>query len=365
MTLAPPAAGSAAGPRRFALDFTGSGAEFFRIWIVNLALTVATLGIYSAWAKVRTRRYFYANLVLDGSAFEYTADPFRILIGRLIVLALFVVYSLLGSFSQAAAIAFAALILLATPFLAVRSLAFDRRNSRYRGVRFKFLGSYGEAARIYLGWPLLTVLSFGLAAPYAHGKRQAFVAGNTAYGTSRFSFAWRGADYYGLYVTAIGTVLVVAMLAGVVAVFAGYIAVALGLDPTAGEGSEGGLALPVITGISLVVYLLAYGVAYAVFQAGATNLFYGGATIPGVRLISRLPAPGLLREYAICAAAIAGSVGLLIPWAHVRLARFRARYLALEADTGLDHFSQSEEEAHAMGAFADEAAVAFDFDFGL
>ena len=35
------------------LVFTGQGAEYFRIWIVNLALTVATLGIYSAWAKVR------------------------------------------------------------------------------------------------------------------------------------------------------------------------------------------------------------------------------------------------------------------------------------------------------------------------
>ncbi|MEX1058239.1 MAG: DUF898 family protein, partial [Natronospirillum sp.] len=41
--------------------FNGRGGEYFGIWIVNIALTVLTLGIYSAWAKVRNKRYFYGN----------------------------------------------------------------------------------------------------------------------------------------------------------------------------------------------------------------------------------------------------------------------------------------------------------------
>ena len=41
---------------RYPLRFTGSGGEYFKIWIVNLLLTIATLGIYSAWAKVRKAR---------------------------------------------------------------------------------------------------------------------------------------------------------------------------------------------------------------------------------------------------------------------------------------------------------------------
>ncbi|MDR1854861.1 MAG: DUF898 domain-containing protein, partial [Azoarcus sp.] len=39
------------------LQFTGSGGEYFRIWIVNLLLSILTLGIYSAWAKVRREQY--------------------------------------------------------------------------------------------------------------------------------------------------------------------------------------------------------------------------------------------------------------------------------------------------------------------
>ncbi len=44
--------------RTLRFEFTGDGREYFRIWIVNVSLTVITLGIYSAWAKVRRMRYF-------------------------------------------------------------------------------------------------------------------------------------------------------------------------------------------------------------------------------------------------------------------------------------------------------------------
>ena len=38
------------------LTFDGPAAEYFRIWIVNLLLTLLSLGVYSAWAKVRKAR---------------------------------------------------------------------------------------------------------------------------------------------------------------------------------------------------------------------------------------------------------------------------------------------------------------------
>jgi hypothetical protein len=39
--------------QRLRLRFTGTAGEYFRIWIVNLFLTVLTLGIYSAWTLLR------------------------------------------------------------------------------------------------------------------------------------------------------------------------------------------------------------------------------------------------------------------------------------------------------------------------
>ena len=60
----PPAASQPAVER---FQFTGKTGEYFGIWIVNLFLTIVTLGIYSAWAKVRKKRYFYANTIIDGA----------------------------------------------------------------------------------------------------------------------------------------------------------------------------------------------------------------------------------------------------------------------------------------------------------
>ncbi|MDZ7923373.1 MAG: DUF898 family protein [Marinagarivorans sp.] len=53
-------------PRALPFDFRGDGMEYFKIWIVNIFLTVFTLGIYSAWATVRNNRYFYSNPTVSG-----------------------------------------------------------------------------------------------------------------------------------------------------------------------------------------------------------------------------------------------------------------------------------------------------------
>src|SRR5438105_9521561 len=82
---------SARTPER--LQFTGSGADYFGIWIVNLLLTIVTLGIYSAWAKVRRLQYFYRHTTLAGSSFDFHGSPSRILIGRVIALAMLIAYN--------------------------------------------------------------------------------------------------------------------------------------------------------------------------------------------------------------------------------------------------------------------------------
>ena len=68
------------------LRFTGRGGEYFGIWIVNLLLTILTVGIYSAWAKVRRIQYFYRHTELAHSSFDFHGSPIKILLGRFIAL---------------------------------------------------------------------------------------------------------------------------------------------------------------------------------------------------------------------------------------------------------------------------------------
>ncbi|MGB1834264.1 MAG: DUF898 family protein, partial [bacterium] len=75
-------------------EFTGKAKEFFGIWLSNLLLSILTLGIYSAWAKVRRRRFFLGHTLIGGHRFDYHADPKVILKGRAVVVSVLVVLSL-------------------------------------------------------------------------------------------------------------------------------------------------------------------------------------------------------------------------------------------------------------------------------
>src|SRR5438046_9692730 len=116
-----------ADERQVQPEFTGTAAEYFRIWIVNLFFTLATLGIYSAWATVRKRRYFYGSTRLDGDSFDYFASQKAILNGRIIAVAIFAIYALAGALYPQPRYAFCAALVLAFPSLVGRALAFIPR----------------------------------------------------------------------------------------------------------------------------------------------------------------------------------------------------------------------------------------------
>jgi uncharacterized membrane protein YjgN (DUF898 family) len=67
--------------------------------------------------------------------------------------------------------------------------------------------------------------------------------------------------------------------------------------------------------------------------------------------------------YLSNAIAIVFSLGLLIPWASIRLVRYRISNFRVSSSGELDTFIASEqEEVEAVG---EEIADFFDFDFGL
>jgi len=119
-------------------QFSGRTGEYFGIWFVNLLLSIVTLGIYSAWAKVRTQRYFYGNTRLAGASFDYLADPISILKGRLIAYAFVISLGLSARFSPLLYAVLFLTMVAAMPLAMVLSLRFRARNSAWRGVTFGF-----------------------------------------------------------------------------------------------------------------------------------------------------------------------------------------------------------------------------------
>src|SRR5215467_5894425 len=177
-------AGIAGAERRLPIEFTASTGEYFRIWIVNLALTVLTLGIYSAWAKVRKRRYFYGHTRIDGEGFEYRANPIAILKGRLIAVALFAAFYAVSHYAPLWIFPLYLLLLIAGPWLVVRSLAFNAYNTAWRNVRLSFSGTYKQCVKLVLGYALLSIVTLGLAYPFMRRRLMEFAVLHHSYGTT-------------------------------------------------------------------------------------------------------------------------------------------------------------------------------------
>lgn len=132
---------------RLVVQFTGSGSEYFRIWIVNLLLILVTLGIYYPWAKVRRLRYFYGNTVVDGAPLDFHGDPKKMLRGYALTGALVALYSVAGKFSALAGLIALLVVAALWPTLFKSAMQFRLANTSWRGLRFRFAGTLGGAYR--------------------------------------------------------------------------------------------------------------------------------------------------------------------------------------------------------------------------
>src|SRR5471030_3403304 len=186
-----PSGAPVSAPRVEAFSFSGRGSEYFRIWIINLLLSIVTLGIYSAWAKVRRLHYFYSSTELAGSSFEYHGNPIAILKGRIVALLLFGGYNLGLRYSPLVGGCMALLLAAVLPWLSWKSMQFRLYNTSYRGVRFGFKGSARQAYFYELLLPFLSLLTFGLLLPFTHQRLKQYQHSESRYGTSHFAFDGR------------------------------------------------------------------------------------------------------------------------------------------------------------------------------
>ncbi len=326
------------GSGRAPFTFTGSAAEYFRIWIVNVALSVITLGVYSAWAKVRTKHYFYGHAHLHGSSFEYLADPVSILKGRLVVGGFLVLVFVAQYYSLGLYLGLALLLLLLTPYLIVQGLKFRAHNSAYRNVRFGFTGGAGDLYALLARMGLLTVVTLGFGYPYAQWRIAQFVIANHQYGNRRFAWYAKPVHYYKILWRAVALQMCAAFV--IVLVFI------VGRDILFESPAALMLGGAAFYGVS------AWGFAYT--QAALNNLMYNQLVVGWHRFESSLATLGLLKLYATNLIGIVLSLGLLIPWAMVRVARYRAERLAF---LGSAEVLVEKDPALAAGRSVGEAAA--------
>lgn len=292
---------SAAQPQIYHFKFTGNGSEYFRIWIVNLALTILTLGIYSAWAKVRTTRYFYGCTRLAGSSFQYLADPVAILRGRLLAVLVLGLLALCFSANQLLAAVATIIALGLGPWLVIGAMVFKLRNSAWRGCRFDFLGHYREGLWAVSSAYLINSATAGLAYPWWFQRLKRYLINNTAIGGDQFHVELSAGPFYAIAVRAVLALAGVVVVTGLIVNWLPFLALAAAF-----------LLLATATYV------------YAYWRAHSRNLVFNAMTLDDGQFYSDLQVDRLFWIYVLNGTLMLLTLGLAWPWTQVRLARYYA-----------------------------------------
>jgi uncharacterized membrane protein YjgN (DUF898 family) len=342
------------------VSFTGTGGEYFKIWIVNLALTIVTLGVYSAWAKVRRLQYFYRHTRLAGTGFDYHGDPIAILKGRIVGLVLFGLYSVIGYVNIWLAVGIVIGLAVVMPWLLARSLRFRFHNSSYRGLRFRFHGTTGQAYWIFLAFPVFTVLSLFTLGPLWHHRLKRYQFSNASYGSARFSFNAAVGEFYITYILAVFTFFcLIALL--VVGLFGTGVLVALASGPIAEDRVSLGMILFMVTAGTLYAAVL-LGVQ-SITASRIHNECWNTAKTDHHRFASELAAWRLFGiQYTNFLATVA-TLGLFRPFAQVRLARYYTSTLTVFGSASFESYAAV--DADDVTAVGEETADLFDFDIAF
>jgi uncharacterized membrane protein YjgN (DUF898 family) len=342
-------------PQRFA--FTGSGSEYFRIWIVNLLLTIVTLGIYSAWAKVRRTRYFYDSTRVSGSSFEYHGKPVAILKGRLIGVAFFGAYNLALVISEPVGFAMLGLLVLIVPWLIWKSLQFKLYNSSYRGIRFGFRGSLGKAYFAYFFLPILALFSLYLLAPFVHQRMKQFQHDESRFGASHFSFHAGAGKFYKTYLIAFAI-----FIAGTIAITLAFGGTIVGLIAMGGGKRTDPSTIVAMVALVFALYAWMF-LLFPIFLTMIQNLIWNNTWLDQHRFTSDMKWGRMTFIALTNIIGIVLTLGLFIPFAQVRSLKYRIESMSLLPDGSLDEFiADTQAKASATG---EGMADLLDFDLSL
>jgi uncharacterized membrane protein YjgN (DUF898 family) len=369
---------------RYPIRFTGRGGEYFKIWIVNLLLTIATLGIYSAWAKVRKMQYFYRNTEVDGSVFDYHGKPLAILKGRLIALALILFYNYSFGFSLWLGLIAAAIFAIAWPWLLTQSLRFKLHNTSYRGLRFRFTGS-ARFLYLMMGIPLAALLlAAGLSAagiekgaspnlwmlapifviyaalallfPWLYFLFKRYQHRHSGYGNAMGRFHGRVRSVYWIFLQAL---LLGAVVVGILAALVFGTAVGTAI---AGQRSSGGWLVAALVGALVVFYALIFSLL-PMIQARLQNYIWNNSLLGLLGFDSQARARRMAFIAITNILLIIVTLGFFTPFAAVRMYRYRVESVAVLSTGDLDGFVAR--ESAEVGAAGEGMADLMDFDFSL
>lgn len=307
------------------LFFHGSGGSLFGIHIVNMFLTVVTLGIYYFWAKVRVRRYLLSESEFEGDRFAYHGTAMELLIGFLKAVLVFgVPLVLLGIIREflvripalrvvLGLVTYAAVLVL-IPFAIVGARRYRLSRTSWREIRFSFRGRALDFIKLFVAGSFLSGITLALYYPFFETRRHGFLVAHSYFGNQKFDFDGRGRDLFGSFL------------------------------------------------VVILLFFPTLGLIWFWYQAKKQRYFWEHTSFVSARFRSTVTGRRLFLLTLGNLLLIVFTLGLGFPWVMVRNVRFAFRYLTLEGPLDLSGIQQ---EAQAVTATGEALAGFLDAGFDL
>jgi len=299
------------GDENHPLAFYGTGGDLFGIQMVNMLLTIVTLGVYYFWGKVKVRRYILSETEFEGDRFAYHGTGKELLLGFLKASVLFfiplilldVVPDIIGStvVKIIAVILTYLLLILFIPYAMVGARRYRLSRTSWRGIRFSFRGKTWEFMKLFMWGSFLTTITLGLYYPIFETRRYGFLISHSYFGNQKFNFKGTGRELFGPYL------------------------------------------------LALLLVLPTLGLYWFWFLARKQRYFWEHTSFDTLRFRSTVTGRSLLNLVIGNFILMIITLGVAFPWILVRTVRFACDYVVPEGPLALEKIRQEAQAASATG----------------
>jgi uncharacterized membrane protein YjgN (DUF898 family) len=183
------------------LVFCGSGMRLFALQIVNILLTVFSLGLYYPWARAAYLRYTFQETDFAGSRFSFNGTGWELFKGLalgLLILAIIesgFLYIASYSILLSSFLSFM-FFMLFVPFVIHTSMRYKTSRVSWRGIHFGYRGELKTLMNISVKGALLTVLTLGIYSAWYAMEVRNYVLSHVRFGSVQINYHGKGFDYF-------------------------------------------------------------------------------------------------------------------------------------------------------------------------
>ncbi len=172
--------------------YHGRIGTLYRIWLLNIFLTIVTFGVYSFWGRTRMRKYAASAFELGGDRLEYTGTGGELFRGFLIAFPIIILLYLplvIYPMETHPIVSLTFIPILYFIYVGVyAALRYRLSRTVWRGIRGRLTGSPFEYGALVLGLSVVNILTLGVMIPWSDRMAIRYQMRNVWFGNTQGEF---------------------------------------------------------------------------------------------------------------------------------------------------------------------------------